>query len=186
MQTPELKQIWDLSLTDFDRHPVWVGVHIHDVGKPWHKASNESTYRPWDRELPSKSENGFILVRAKLELRSNGVYPGFFTAVGETWDTPPREGLARISARYGGPEIGLVAVQQPRIFLNHQQFSFWGGRSGVPIERRQEFYRLLGLTPEDIFPIRFRAEEGLATGITTGEVKGFYKLVAKQAPQIEE
>ena len=185
MQTPELKQIWDLTSTDFDRHPVWVGVHALDVNEPWHKTSNESTYRPWDRELPVKSEKGLIVVRAKLELLDKAVHLGFFTAVREGWDKPPRVGLASISARYGGPEIGLVAVQQPRIFLNDQQFSFWGGRSGVPFEKRQAFYNRLGLAPESIFPIRYRAEEGLATGITSGEVRGFYRIVSKQPPQIE-
>ena len=74
---------------------------------------------------------------------------------------------------------------QPRIFVNHQQFSFWGGRSGVPWEKRHTFYGLLGGTPENIFPIRFRADKNLATGILTGEVKGFYKLISKQPVQIE-
>lgn len=185
MLMPEMKQIWDLSPSDFHEHPVWVGVHTFDIGKPWHKTANEATYRPWDQGGPAKSEKGLILVRAELEFQSKRVYPGFFTAVPETWDIPPRAELASISARYGGPEIGLVAVQQPRMFLNDQQFSFWGGRSGVPLEKRQDFYALLRLTQEDIFPIRFRAEKGLATGITAGEVKGFYRLIPKQPPQIE-
>jgi hypothetical protein len=185
MHTPELKQIWDLASTDFDQHPVWVGVHTLDVSEPWHKTSNEATYRPWDRELPATSEKGIILVKAKLELADKAVHAGFFTAVREGWDIPPRVGLASISARYGGAEIGLVAVQQPRMFLKDQQFSFWGGRSGVPLEKRQDFYKQLGLAPQSIFPIRYRAEEGLVNGITSGEVKGFYKVVSKQAPQID-
>jgi len=98
---------------------------------------------------------------------------------------PPRTGLASISSRYGGPELGLVAVQQPRIFVDHQQVSFWGGRSGVPVEKRQAFYTLLGKPSQDIFPIRFRADGSLATGILTGEVKGFYKVIPKQPAQIE-
>lgn len=185
MSHPELKQIWDLTASDFERNPVWVGVHTFDVGKSWHQTSNEATYRPWDEELPAKSEKGFILVRAELELRSGGVYPGFFKAVSETWDVPPRPGLASISARYGGREIALVGVQQPRMFLDGQQFSFWGGRSGVSSEKRPRFYEILGLTAASIFPIHFRAGKGLATGITSGEVKGFYKVVSKQPPQIE-
>jgi hypothetical protein len=66
-----------------------------------------------------------------------------------------------------------------------QPFGFWGGRSGLPQEKRQRFYDLLGATSENVSPVHFRAEKGLATGITSGEVKGFYKLISKQPPQIE-
>ncbi len=184
MLMPELRQIWDLSSADFEHHPVWIGVHNVDVGKPWHASSNEATYRPWDQGLPAGSEAGFILVRAELELRCGDCHPGFFTAVQEAWDVPPA-GLASIRSRYGGPELGLVAVQQPRIFIDHQQISFWGGRSGVQLEKRQSFYNLLGKTSGDIFPIRFRADGNLAAGILRGEVKGFYKVISKQPAQIE-
>jgi hypothetical protein len=185
MSTPELKEIWDLSSADFERNPVWVGVHNFDVGEPWHTASNDCAYRPWNQMLPAKAEAGRILVGAVFELRSGDCHPGFFTAVPESWDVPPRPGLSSISSRYGGPELGLVGVQQPRIFLGHQQFSFWGGRSGMPLEKRQTFYNLLGKPPENIFPIRFLADSALAMGILMGEVKGFYKVISKQPFQIE-
>jgi hypothetical protein len=180
----DLRQIWDLSRSDFERHTVWIGVHNYDVGKPWHKTSNEGAYRPWDEGLPARSEAGFVLVRAVLELRCGERHPGFFTAVRETWDVPPR-GLASISVRCGGPELGLVAVLQPRIFWGDQQIGFWGGRKGAPTERREALYSLLGKAAEDIFPIRFGADGSLATGIVSGEVKGFYRLVSKQPTQIE-
>ncbi len=183
MSTPELKQIWDLSYADFERNPVWVGVHDFDVGEPWHTASNEGAYRPWNQTLPAKAEAGRILVAAVLELRSGDCHTGFFTAVPESWDVPP-PGFSSISSRYGGPELGLVGVQQPRIFVGHQQFSFWGGRSGIPPEKRQTFYDLLGKTPENIFPLRFWADRSLATGILMGEVKGFYKVISKQPLEI--
>jgi hypothetical protein len=184
MSTPVLKQIWDLSSADFERNPLWVGVHDVDVGEPWHTASNDSAYRPWNQTLPAKADAGRLLVAAVLELPSGDSHPGFFTAVPESWDVPP-PGLSSISSRYGGPELGLVGVQQPRIFLGHQQISFWGGRSGVPLEKRQAFYDLLGKPPEYIFPIHFWADKSLATGILIGEVKGFYKVISKQPVQIE-
>lgn len=185
MNTPQLRQIWDLTSADFGHHPVWICVHAFDIGKPWHRTSNEATYRPWDEGLPARSDAGFLLVKAQLELRCGELHSGFFTAVRESWDVPPSEGLASISSRYGGPELGLVAVQQPRIFLDRQQFSFWGGRSGVQIVKRQAFYSHLGKTSGDIFPIRFFADGSLATGILSGEIKGFYKVVSKQPTQIE-
>ena len=39
MSTPELKQFADLTYSDFERYPVWVGVHDMDYGKPWWPAA---------------------------------------------------------------------------------------------------------------------------------------------------
>lgn len=183
--TPELKPIWDLSSADFEQHPVWVGVHNFDVGEPWHQDSNESTYRPWSGALPCPSEKGFFLVRGILKLPDGCNYPGFFTVAPESWDTPPRLGLASFSSRYGGAALALVGIQQPRIFVEHQQFSFWGGRAGVPVERRQALYSILGRSAEDAFPMRFHADPSLATGILSGEVEGFYRVISKKPVQIE-
>lgn len=47
MSKPELKQIGALSLSDFLRHPVWVGVHTRDTDEPWYDETDEETYRPW-------------------------------------------------------------------------------------------------------------------------------------------
>jgi hypothetical protein len=183
--TPELKQIWDLSSADFEQHPVWVGVHNFDIGEPWHRGSNEGTYRPWIDALPCPSPKGFFLVRGTFRLQDGSSYPGFFTVASETWDTPPRPDLASFSSRYGGAALALVGIQQPRIFVQHQQYSFWGGRAGVPLEKRQALYSALGKSAEDTFPVRFHADSSLATGILSGEVDGFYRVISKKPVQIE-
>ena len=41
-------------------------------------------------------------------------------------------------------------------------------------ERRQ-LYAELGKAPDAVFPLRFRAEPGLATGAVSGRVEGFYR-----------
>jgi hypothetical protein len=69
MVTPELKQSWDLSSDDFERHRVWIGVHNVDIGEPWYDLSDEAIYRPWNRSLPVTAEEGFVLVAALFELR---------------------------------------------------------------------------------------------------------------------
>lgn len=46
---------------------------------------------------------------------------------------------------------------------------------GVPLQERQAFYAALGKPPEAVFPLRF-AVAGLATGVVTGEVMGFYRI----------
>jgi hypothetical protein len=42
--------------------------------------------------------------------------------------------------------------------------------------RGQSFYRAVGKEPNAIFPIHFRGTPGLATGIVTGELSGFYRV----------
>jgi hypothetical protein len=48
---PVLKQFGDLTLADFERHPVWVSVHGLDEGAPWYDDTNEETFRPWTDDL---------------------------------------------------------------------------------------------------------------------------------------
>lgn len=46
----------------------------------------------------------------------------------------------------------------------------------------QAFYQRIGRPPEQVFPIRFNAEAGLATGAVSGVVEGFYVLTKFAAP----
>ena len=38
---PELKQFGELLPADFDRQPVWVGVHTADYDEPWYEETDE-------------------------------------------------------------------------------------------------------------------------------------------------
>jgi hypothetical protein len=194
VSTPELKQEWDLSLVDFERHHVWIGVHNLDLGKPWYEVSNEATYRPWTEVLPVAAEKGSVLVAATFELRDGTTYAGFIGAAPENWDVPPPPRTVpdggkiqqrSFSARCGGSSLAVLGIQQPRVFVNHQVFRFWGGRRGIPVEKRQAFHTVTGKAPDAIFPLRFRADPKFATGILTGQVDGFYRLVDEQPPQVE-
>src|SRR6266404_5364555 len=49
MVRSELKQFGELEPEDFERHPVWIGCHTADYGKPWYNDSDEETF-PCDRE----------------------------------------------------------------------------------------------------------------------------------------
>jgi hypothetical protein len=37
MATPDLKQFGELEAEDFEHHPVWIGCHTADYGKPCHR-----------------------------------------------------------------------------------------------------------------------------------------------------
>jgi hypothetical protein len=171
VQTPELKEIFDLSENDFERHPVW------------YAPTAAGPCRPWDQPFPAPSKSGAILVRASFHLADGTRYPGFFTVVDENWNIPPAPHLRSFTDRYGAS--ALLGVQQPRIFLRDQQFSFWGGRRGIPMEKRQEFYAAIGRTWETIFPLKFSSHTGLATGIVAGQVDGFYRPAGEGRTDVE-
>jgi hypothetical protein len=98
---------------------------------------------------------------------------------------PPKPHSRSIRARYGESDLALLGIQQPRIFVNQLRFRFWGGRRGIPLEERRAFYAAFGKTPEEIFPLKFCADPMLVTGIITGRLDGFYRLIGDQAPQAE-
>jgi hypothetical protein len=45
---------------------------------------------------------------------------------------------------------------------------------GIPAEERQAFYSALEKFPDAVFPLRFDADSGLATGAVAGQIEGFY------------
>jgi len=168
MATPELKQFGELEAEDFDRHPVWVGCHTADYGKPWYEDTDEETFRPHTGKLPADPSGGMFLVRTAIELRDGSRYPGFVTPAAAGWDKRPG----------GGPMLKhdhILGTQQPQIFVGDRAFGFWGGMAGIPGRTQQELYAALGKAPDAVFPLRFTAETGLAMGIAEGEVDGFYR-----------
>jgi len=150
-EKPELKQFGDLLPADFERHPVWIGVHTADYDEPWYDDTNEETFRPWTGALPVSPDEGMFLVRASFEARDGRRYAGFLTPAAEYY-------------------LGTI---QPYLFAGSRQVYFWGGITGVSDANREAFRAALG---EDVqaFPLRFAAEPGLATGVVAGEISRFY------------
>jgi hypothetical protein len=151
---PLLKQFGDLTLSDLGTHAVWIGCHIADYDEPWYDATDEETFRPRTGVLPAEPSEGMLLVRATAVLADGSQLAGFLTPAFDEGD------------------LGTV---QPHIFVNGQQFSFWGGMFGIPIEKRTSFYKVIGKTAEQTFPMIIKADEGLTTGVQEAEVHGFYK-----------
>lgn len=185
MLTPELKLIADLRSSDFQRHPVWVGVHNMDYGKPWYDASDERTYRPNMEPLPLPAERGMVLVQAVFTLRDGSKHTGFVQAARPDWDVPLRKGMATARSLSGGDSRGLLGIQRPHIFVGQEVFYFWGGVAGIAPATRERFYVAIGRPAETIFPITFAAEPGLAIGLTEGQVHGFYKALLGEPPILE-
>src|SRR5690349_3019429 len=132
MPMPEMKQEYDLSLADFGRHPVWVGVHNFDSDEPWYEQSDEETFRPWTGPLPFAETRGFALAAAAFELADGTIYPGYCRSVRDDWDAPfePPALLERSqqfrrkpkpkswSGMHGGSQLSVLLLQSPTIFID--------------------------------------------------------------------
>ena len=168
MATPELEQFGELEAEDFERHPVWIGCHTADYGKPWYEDTDEETFRPYTGNLPADPAQGMLLVRAVIELHDGSRYPGFVTPAAEGWDKTP-------DGRPAFKHNHILGTQQPQIFVRGRLFGFWGGKAGVPSQTQQELYAALGKRPDAIFPVRFYRDANLTTGIGDGTIEGFYR-----------
>jgi hypothetical protein len=100
-----------------------------------------------------------LLVRATVELRDGTQQQGFITPA--------------LTA-------GDLGAMQPQLFVGQRRFGFWGGMLGIAVEQRQALYAALGRSSAAIFPLRFSADPGLATGVFSGQVDGFYRLRQSQ------
>jgi hypothetical protein len=125
MQLPEMKQVYEPAASDFERYPVWIGVHNYDYGQPWHRFSDEQTFRPWTGPLPFTEERGVVLVTATFELADGSRYSGYVRAVREDWDVPlpprrMRDGsytkAKQWSARRCGSPLSILSLHLPVMF----------------------------------------------------------------------
>src|SRR6185369_7948419 len=127
MSLPELKQECDFTSRDFERFPVWIGVHNYDIDEPWYDECDEETYRPWTGQLPFTEKRGIALVAATIEFADGSIYPGYYQSTRENWDTPPSpsktlEGAPITnpswSARLGGTQLSVLALLNPTVFVD--------------------------------------------------------------------
>jgi hypothetical protein len=194
MQTPmgpELRPFSSLVLPDFENHPVWVRVRSFDFNAHWYDDADDETFRFWDGVLPFAEPRGMVLIAAKLKFKNGSVYPGFLSPAKRDWDAPlasRRVGDRLIQPatpkdRHGGSSLAVLGIQQPRIFLQNQTFSFWGGMLGIPENARRAFYTAAAKEPEDIFPIQFHADPQLAEGLVSGRLDGFFKSTKGKPPE---
>jgi hypothetical protein len=151
----QLRQFGDLTSADFASHPVWIACHIVDCDEPWYDDTDEETFRPWTGALPVGPEEGMLLVRAQMTLADGRSFEGFITP------------------QHDGEWLNLGTIQ-PQLFLpSGSRADFWDGMFKRADDRRTSVYSELGSDPSSVFPIHFRADNGLVTGQVSGEIPGF-------------
>ena len=158
--TPELVQFGALTPEHFARHPVWIACHLADSDEPWYDDTDEETFRPWTGALPVDPSGGMFLVRAEFTLADGMQLPGFLTPPFQTGSVER--------------ELGVI---QPQVFLpGGGRVGFWEGMFPQSADARAAIYRELDRTPEQVFPLRFRAGAGLTKGEIAGSLRGFYSV----------
>jgi hypothetical protein len=197
MSTPELKQSYDLTKEDFERFPVWIGVHNNDIDEPWYDKSDEQTYRPWTGPLRFEKRSQFpaLNVAAKFELADTSPFPGYFKPASRKWDDPiPGRKLAdgshtepkRWSDRRGGSPLSVLSLLSPVIFIAERAFDFHLRRRPEDRKRSvQEFYAAIGKLPSEVFPVRFSADQEYIDGILEGRLDGFYSFPLDRPYEID-
>jgi hypothetical protein len=172
-QRPEMRQRDDLSPADFERHPVWIGVHNYDSDEPRYEQSDEQSFRPWTGPLPFSETRGFVLVATSFKLADGSTYSGYCRAVREDWDAAQPPAPSR-SAWHGETQLSVLALLNPTIFLDRRPCDFHLGIPGRRKNRISQFYAAIRKKPTDVFPLHFAAHKGLATGIDSGGLEGFF------------
>jgi hypothetical protein len=152
---PLLKQFGNLTPSDFSQHPVWVNVHVIDYEEDWYNETDEETFRPWDGNLPADPSETMFLVKAGLTLADGSEYDGFIT--------PQQES--------GEPDLGTM---QPYLFTKSGELvGFWFGMFQPSQKDINGIYEKLSKNANQVFPIQFEAQDGIATGIVNGMIPGF-------------
>lgn len=191
MQIPELKQLATLSPEDFARQPVWIGVHNYDSDEPWHEQSDEETFRPWTGQLPFNEQRGSALVATRFALADGSTYGGYCQAVRHDWDLPPNpytmpNGFLITpqswSARHGGTKLSVLSILSPTVFVCGRPFGFGLGVPKVRKRKVRQFYSAIQKKPCEVFPVRFAGLPGLANGVTSGTLEGFFYFPMGGAP----
>jgi hypothetical protein len=167
---PELKQFGTLTQADFNRFPIWVGVHTCDYGEPWYDETDEETFRPWLGELPINPKIGMFLVRSQIVLADGTRFVGFITPIIGTGEVADSE----------------LRNVQPHLFDSQGNLiSFWGGLFGVSEDGKKSTYDALDRASKQVFPFRFTADPGLTVGSQSGEVRGFGRILDFKTGQTE-
>ena len=185
MDRPEMKRESELTASDFVRSPVWVGVHNFDVDQPWYEEADEETVRPWFGKIPFNEGRGTAIIAAQFKLADGSIFAGYCHTVTANWDDPEiavgetggsQKRALSWSKMHGGNPSSVILLQSPVMFAENCSFDFQL-RIGQLRERQiEDFFSVLKRKPNDVFPIKFSGQVGIASGIISGTIEGFFSF----------
>jgi hypothetical protein len=159
------KQVYDLTLDDITRYPVWE----YAVDEEGDGGQDEATVRPItlsDVEL----QNSSCMVRTQFNLADRTILLGLVTISGL-----PDDGIIRIEG-----DADSNAKRQPVIITERGQSGFWFGAMKPEDAEIAHAYRVLGArAAAEVFPISYVSDLKIPTGAVTGRIGGFQYLESK-------
>jgi hypothetical protein len=153
MSAPRIrKQVYDLTLADLRRFPVWE----YALDEEGAEGQDEATVRPFLYVGALASSHSTLKVYASFALADGSEMWGYLTPSGDASD------------------LGTV---QPAIISPEGQVLFWYGRLEPTSEEISASYRRLNKTSSaEVFPIQFMSEVELVGGPLRGLIPGFLVL----------
>ena len=149
------KQIYELTLADFERSPVWEFANDEEGIE----GQDEATVRPYSGPIPVGPDYGGAIVSAHFNLADGTGLRGYLTP----------------SYR----EMTGLGFIQPAIICDSGQIHFWFGVLRPPKEEIDNLLEKLGRKHHQVFPIEFSSEVEIVDGPVTGIIPGFLFMDTK-------
>lgn len=142
------KQVYKLTLDDFNTYPAWEFA----LDEESEKDQDEATVRPYEFSGLIDPSDGMFVVRASFLLADGSPMQGYLTP------------------QNGGDRLGLL---QPIIIAGDKQVGFWCGILKPSPEQLAKWYLLLGRNASQVFPLQFKSNVNLVRGPVQGMITGF-------------
>ena len=184
----DVRQEEDLTVHDFETHPVWrIARHVGD-GTASESEIDERSFVPWVEPITREIlwPHSKAIVSSDFRFADGSLYPGFFQLVGANWDDalPPRKmndgNLAnplRWSARRGGGALSILSLISPRVFVKGNQLDFDLHRMLQVRETHvRVFYMQTKKAPDEVFPVQIETRFGTSDTVNSCVIPGFYRF----------
>ena len=150
------KQVYNLTLEDLERFPVWE----HALDEECEEGQDEAIVRPYEFSPPLDPAEGMLVARATFTLCDGSTALGYLYPQPSGWDEIYQD-------------TPLLALLQPIIVLDEGRMMFWSGIIAPDTEYVSSMYRLLGKSANEVFPLSFQSDVELKDGPVKGTIPGF-------------
>ena len=150
------KQVYELTLKDLEEYPAWE----HCLDEECEEDIDEMTVRPYEFTPPLELGGPMVVVKADFTLADGTKMAGYLC--------PPMA-----TDRSDVSDLGYI---QPHIITEKGQIYFWHGVIEPQKTNIAGSYEMLGKTPEETFPIKYKSAVEREDGPVEGVLEGFYYL----------
>lgn len=148
------KQVYDLTLQDFEQYPIWEFA-LDEEGE---EGQDEATVGPFETQSQNDFPAGIFVTKATFTLSDGTEARGFIY--------PP----------FGKDEGNDLGIIQPNIITDKGQVPFWHGIREPNSIEINDYSRMLGKSSSEIFPLKYKSDKKIDLKYIEGMLEGFYFL----------